>query len=550
MAKGVNVRRLYSHSVQLRNEQRFEEAVVVLEQILEARPDHLPSRQRISDLYVQLGRTEQAIDSLFRLCELHRQIGGYQEYKALNAIRRIIRLDPTCTRALLQLGELADYENHPREIMDSYEAAAELLAEKGVSLEDNEAVKRLLALQPNHVLIKRLQGAAPVGPVAVNPDFETRLTSDPDDDSLYRVYGDWLQARGDPRGELIALQCVLQDLGANGYREPDPDDERDDDERADELDARDDSETSDNTVRDATRRAAREAACLRAHERVRDHLARHQTYLTWELDSFLDFEWRSGFIRRVGIRGGMWSLSSDSQDDVICHLLRLPTAGLVRDIYLRQPRHLAILMESASGRVFPTVRELNIDNGYMAWRAGSHAGWPRFHSGEDADATGLCERFPDLERLAIYASGLEVDRLYFPRLRDASLVTLGPNDDLVHAVCHAHWPELQRLVLCCTGLGPEQRAAILDSESLGSVMHLSFILDGRCTELINAPLLPRLRTLRLYGWLGNPGARQLLARIDRFAHLERLEIDCALINDAQSILDELTADPRIEGLER
>ena len=36
--------------------------------------------------------------------------------------------------------------------------------------------------------------------------FEAAIARDPDDDDAYLVYGDWLQLRGDPRGELIALQ--------------------------------------------------------------------------------------------------------------------------------------------------------------------------------------------------------------------------------------------------------------------------------------------------------------------------------------------------------
>ena len=37
-----------------------------------------------------------------------------------------------------------------------------------------------------------------------HPDLEAAIVAGPDDDGGYLVYADWLQSRGDPRGELIA----------------------------------------------------------------------------------------------------------------------------------------------------------------------------------------------------------------------------------------------------------------------------------------------------------------------------------------------------------
>lgn len=41
-----------------------------------------------------------------------------------------------------------------------------------------------------------------------NPDLEAQIAEDPDDAAAYLVYGDWLQAAGDPRGKLIAAQAA------------------------------------------------------------------------------------------------------------------------------------------------------------------------------------------------------------------------------------------------------------------------------------------------------------------------------------------------------
>ena len=39
-----------------------------------------------------------------------------------------------------------------------------------------------------------------------NAELEQAILDERDDPAPYRVYADWLESRGDPRGELIALQ--------------------------------------------------------------------------------------------------------------------------------------------------------------------------------------------------------------------------------------------------------------------------------------------------------------------------------------------------------
>jgi uncharacterized protein (TIGR02996 family) len=46
--------------------------------------------------------------------------------------------------------------------------------------------------------------------------FEAAIAASPDDEAAYLVYADWLQQRGDPRGELIVLQHRGQDDAARG----------------------------------------------------------------------------------------------------------------------------------------------------------------------------------------------------------------------------------------------------------------------------------------------------------------------------------------------
>ena len=49
------------------------------------------------------------------------------------------------------------------------------------------------------------------GPELSSRPFVEAVRKDPDDVDNYLVYGDWLQSRGDPRGELITVQHALGD---------------------------------------------------------------------------------------------------------------------------------------------------------------------------------------------------------------------------------------------------------------------------------------------------------------------------------------------------
>lgn len=83
---------------------------------------------------------------------------------------------------------------------------------------------RLVPLQPIHELFAaawaRVASAdAPESnrpTVAVGRDWIADIRAAPDDDALRMVYGDWLTEQGDPRGELVTLQCRRVQLARAG----------------------------------------------------------------------------------------------------------------------------------------------------------------------------------------------------------------------------------------------------------------------------------------------------------------------------------------------
>src|SRR5437016_4037405 len=55
-------------------------------------------------------------------------------------------------------------------------------------------------------------------PMSGDESFLQAIVEDPDDDGLRLVFADWLEERGDPRGEFIRLQCELARLPKSDQR--------------------------------------------------------------------------------------------------------------------------------------------------------------------------------------------------------------------------------------------------------------------------------------------------------------------------------------------
>lgn len=63
-----------------------------------------------------------------------------------------------------------------------------------------------------------IRGRASFSPPQFSSDeagFLQAILDSPDDDGIRLIYADWLEERGDPRGEFIRLQCHLARLATN-----------------------------------------------------------------------------------------------------------------------------------------------------------------------------------------------------------------------------------------------------------------------------------------------------------------------------------------------
>ena len=156
----------------------------------------------------------------------------------------------------------------------------------------------------------------------VEVELERRLARDPDDLDAYLVYADWLQQRGDSRGELIAIQHAQ--LGV----EPGSD--------------------------AAARLGEREAACFAAHAQELLGPLANEPYA-----GRVELEWRCGFIDRVAFD---LNRHQDLDGAALIHELDgLESGRLISSLHCRGHRSDVVtkaLIEVAQRRPFSALRSL------------------------------------------------------------------------------------------------------------------------------------------------------------------------------------------------
>jgi uncharacterized protein (TIGR02996 family) len=150
-----------------------------------------------------------------------------------------------------------------------------------------------------------------VSDVVRQRELEAQIVENPDDDAGYLVYGDWLQAHGDPRGSLIAIQAAR-------------------------------------CAADTPELAAAELALLDAHRAA-----------LLAFDPPPDVEWHLGFWRGVTV-GASDRGAEPGGGAGLAGLLDAPSARFVRELRLLGPGgHDRFALAARAG---DTLRELEIAN--------------------------------------------------------------------------------------------------------------------------------------------------------------------------------------------
>ncbi len=319
-----------------------------------------------------------------------------------------------------------------------------------------------------------------------NPELEQVILANPDDPAGYLVYADWLQAQGDPRGELI----VLVERG------------RDDEARA----------------------------LIDEHaEHFLGPFARHRP-------EELELTWRHGFIRGATIGwesfGGNADECESHFDDFLgtdsCAFLEKLSLGPVPGDDIMSLGGLTNAIDKHRPRM---LRELYL-GGIGDWDISSTETY-----------MPTCDAISSLRSLTLHGGDISLHPIDLPELRSFAVETGSLRKDQLAIITRASWPALERLEIWfgdpnygATG-GLADIAPILEGVGLANLRHLGLMncsfADDIARALPDAAILPQLASLDLsMGNLSDAGLAAMLAAKQRFAHLAQLNLDDNALTNA------------------
>ena len=134
---------------------KWDRAIAEYLAILKADPHDLTVCNNLGDLYARAGKAPEAIEQYLKLGELYRTDG--LSVKAIAVYKKIIKLDPDRTQALLACADLYEEQGLTGEAKIQLVTAAEHYAKAGETPKVIEIYQRLAALDPtNSMLLTKL----------------------------------------------------------------------------------------------------------------------------------------------------------------------------------------------------------------------------------------------------------------------------------------------------------------------------------------------------------------------------------------------------------
>ena len=348
---------------------------------------------------------------------------------------------------------------------------------------------------------KTKKGYAEVGgkpPPLSNPEMEAAIAKNPDDASAYLVYADWLQSKGDPLGELIALQ----------------------------------------------NKASSNADAKKAANAL---LKKHTAHFLGELADFADrdehemnIEWQNGFIKELKMSWPMFDDAGNGADQAaedLNAMLSLPIARFIQKLELgpvpgEEEMSLGVLSEVlAQKKGSPTLRELYL---------GETGDWDI--SSTSTEISDIAKLFPRLEKLTLRGGRIEVKNLDHPELKSLTVETGGLSKGDLKVITSMKAPKLESLSIW---FGDEEYggncsfkdiAPILDGSAWPKLKHLGLMncafVDEIAAALPKSKVIKQLTSLDLsMGCLGDADIDKMVASKEAFTKLESLNVeDSALTN--------------------
>lgn len=362
-------------------------------------------------------------------------------------------------------------------------------------------------------LVKPPRAPVSTVPEQRNPELEQAIYANPHDRQAFAVLGDWLQERGDVRGELISLHL------ANKHDQ-----------------ARDFIERHANTL----------LGTLADHQEVHDegsnnsrsHLRTDEQEREWQRTQSQAFLWRNGFIYRCRLSHDSYSdgnfdgETSDLLEDVLAH----PSGRFIVEFAFQSngdpnENDLQSIIDVLARHAPPTTRKItfgdNVDQ--ISWH----------HTGNLAR---LWPRVQGLTTFEIETGEFEVGAMSLPALERAVFITGGLTASCGKDIATAKLPSVKHLEIyygtanyggTCT---LEDVLPLLERTDLPNLRYLglknSEFADDIARAMKGAKVLAGLETLDLSrGTMSDAGALALAAARDSLKHLKRLDLTRNFLTD-------------------
>jgi uncharacterized protein (TIGR02996 family) len=332
---------------------------------------------------------------------------------------------------------------------------------------------------------------------ASNAELEAAIVASPVDPAPYLVYGDWLQAQGDPRGELIAVQAALLDK-------------------------------------------PKDAKLKKKEQQL---LSDHQSHLLGDLMDFeegngeLAVEWYLGFLKSISVGGDEYG--EIDAEGAIRTALKLPSAKFMREIVIGvfdtedgQPEYAGLLKTMSKLPIPQTLRRLAFDIGSF------QISWSKL-----GNVSLLYPQLGNLEELLIKNGAFDLGKMSLPNLKKLDIVTGGFTKANMASVANAKLPKLESL---CLYFGDENYGAnctikdvkpVLDGKGFERVKHLGLCNAEFENDIAKAmptsKIVKQLETLDLSkGQMTDEGAEALIAGAKALSHLKRIDVSHNFLSDA------------------
>ncbi len=361
-------------------------------------------------------------------------------------------------------------------------------------------MRRLIQAQEKKKFV-RVREEIPPDPGTRNEELEAALREEPDNTDAALVYGDWLQAQGDPRGELIAAQHAL----ALAPRR---------------------KSLVDEVLRlrapyDAQLRALVERHDLSGHDAKRGRL---------------QVVWGLGFMRSARLAHDYFATDLGDADlgETLSAFLALPSARLLQELTIGLWRDADGQCEYGDvaevlARVRPpALRKLHLAD--FEYPSETEISWT-----ELGDLEPLWAVLPRLRELVLQGGGAALGAIRAPSLRSFELRTGGLAAASARAIAAAEWPELERLVVWFGDpqyggdAGLDEIQPLLGRRDLPRLRHLGLMNarfeDDLCRALASSALAPQIEVLDLsLGMMSDAGAEALAAARPRLGRLRELRV--------------------------